>query len=311
MDLPDIHEEKPEVAVSLKKVGIMGIKMPIGFVSFEDKPVMILPTFDIYIDLPANQKGIHSSRNYEVTAEVLGSYVGKTYKLENLCAAVSRELFRRHPHATRSEVKAYGEAVFERRTPQTDILTYEPCDISAKAIAKKNFDGSINVRKTVGVGVIGITACPCGEEILKEATRKELESSLKLSGEKLSEILNLLPIATHIQRSYGSIEVEIPEEVDIDAMTLVCIVEDAMSSSSCELLKRSDEVELIKRAIGNARFVEDCVRHMISNVVDIFQELPDDVSFTFRQRNEESIHKHDLVAERNATLGELRKELGS
>ncbi|MFQ5710698.1 MAG: GTP cyclohydrolase MptA [Candidatus Geothermarchaeales archaeon] len=310
MRLPDVHREKPDVAFPLKRVGVVGIKMPIGFVSFEGKPVMVLPTFDVFIDLPADQRGIHSSRNYEVTSEVLSQYVGKMYKLENLCAAISRELFRRHEYVTRSEVRAYGEAVFEKRTPKTGILTYESCDIMAKAVADKGPDGAISVKKTIGVGVVGMTACPCGEEILKEASRKELKGELNLSRVEADEILKRIPTATHIQRSYGSIAVEIPEEVEIDAMRLVHIVEDSMSASTYELLKRADEVELVRKAVGNARFVEDCVRYMVRNVVESFPDLPDQVYVTSMQRNEESIHKHDLVAERSATLGEIRRELG-
>ena len=56
-------------------------------------------------------------------------------------------------------------------------------------------------------------------------------------------------------------------------------------------------------------FVEDCVREMAKRVVETFTQLPDDSIVTLKQVNEESIHQHDALAERIASIGELRKEL--
>jgi GTP cyclohydrolase-4 len=308
MDLPDVHERMPEIGIPLQKVGVMGVKMPIGFISFEGKRVMVIPSFDLFIDLPANMKGIHSSRNYEAITDVLGKYVGKTYKLENLCASVSKELLERHPYATRSEVKARGEAVFERKTPETGILTYESCNIMARAVAEKFSTGDVKVRKTIGVEVVGMTACPCAQESLREMVKMEMVRRCDLPEGRVSEILDRLPIATHIQRGYGSILIEIDEDVEVDAMRLVPVIEDSMSAGTYELLKRQDEIQLVEKAALHPRFVEDCVRYMIVNTVKSFPELPDETSLTFKQRNEESIHKHDIFAERITTMGQIREE---
>ena len=47
MKLPDIHEIHPEINLPLNKVGFTGIKMPIGYVTLKNKPVMIAPIFDV------------------------------------------------------------------------------------------------------------------------------------------------------------------------------------------------------------------------------------------------------------------------
>jgi GTP cyclohydrolase-4 len=73
----DVQDTKPDVRISLTKVGAIGIKMPIGFVSFEGKPVTVIPTFNVFIDLPSVQKGIHASRNYEVISEILVSVLAR------------------------------------------------------------------------------------------------------------------------------------------------------------------------------------------------------------------------------------------
>ena len=56
-----------------------------------------------------------------------------------------------------------------------------------------------------------------------------------------------------------------PEGCDeaIEATTLLDIVESSMSSEIYELMKRSDEVEVVEKAHMHPRFVEDCVREMV------------------------------------------------
>ena len=43
-----------------------------------------------------------------------------------------------------------------------------------------------------------------------------------------------------------------------------------MSSEIYELMKRSDEVEVVEKAHRRPRFVEDCVREMICGVISHF-----------------------------------------
>jgi MptA/FolE2 family GTP cyclohydrolase len=95
----------------------------------------------------------------------------------------------------------------------------------------------------------------------------------------------------------------------IRAEDLVEIVETSMSSENYDLLKRPDELFVVEKAHRHPRFVEDAVREMLGQVVARYPELPDDVYVHARQLNLETIHKHDVFAERGSTLGELRAEL--
>jgi GTP cyclohydrolase I/GTP cyclohydrolase-4 len=82
-----------------------------------------------------------------------------------------------------------------------------------------------------------------------------------------------------------------------------------MSSEIYELMKRSDEAAVVEKAHRRPRFVEDCVREMIGGVVERFPDL-DDLAFVHaRQENLETIHQHNVVAERFGLLGEVRAEL--
>jgi hypothetical protein len=48
---------------------------------------------------------------------------------------------------------------------------------------------------------------------------------------------------------------------------------------------------------------------MLENVVSMSADLPDDAYVHARQTNMETIHKHDVFAERGGTAGEIRKEM--
>jgi GTP cyclohydrolase-4 len=51
------------------------------------------------------------------------------------------------------------------------------------------------------------------------------------------------------------------------------------------------------------------VREMVGGVIDAFPQLGDGVFVSARQVNLETIHQHNVVAERFGTLGEIRAEL--
>jgi GTP cyclohydrolase I/GTP cyclohydrolase-4 len=118
-------------------------------------------------------------------------------------------------------------------------------------------------------------------------------------------------VATHNQRGLGTLLIGFPEgcSTAIDARTLLTIVEESMSSEIYELMKRSDEGHVVEKAHRRPRFVEDCVREMIRGVIETFGELEGGAFVSARQENLETIHQHNVVAERFGTLGEIRGEL--
>src|SRR5436853_4068321 len=98
-----------------------------------------------------------------------------------------------------------------------------------------------------------------------------------------------------------------PEEcVEVlQAQDLLDIVEDSMSSEIYEMMKRSDEGAVVEKAHRRPRFVEDCVREMIRGVADRLPELDAGAFVSARQENLETIHQHNVVAERYGLLSEL------
>ena len=131
--------------------------------------------------------------------------------------------------------------------------------------------------------------------------------------DEIARVFEAVPVATHNQRGIGTLHIGCPEgcEEEFDAEALLEIVESAMSSEIYELMKRSDEVEVVEKAHLQPRFVEDCVREMIRMAIERFGGLDEDAFVSARQENLETIHRHNVVAERHGLLGDLRREVDS
>jgi len=84
-----------------------------------------------------------------------------------------------------------------------------------------------------------------------------------------------------------------------------------MSSEIYELMKRADEASVVEKAHRRPRFVEDCVREMVRGAIEAYPEIADAAFLSARQVNLETIHQHNVVAERFGTFGEIRRELES
>jgi GTP cyclohydrolase I/GTP cyclohydrolase-4 len=167
-------------------------------------------------------------------------------------------------------------------------------------------------RCIVGVSATGMTACPCAQEMVAARARERLQTD-GFDAEQIKRILERVPVATHNQRGLATLQIGCTEECvqEIDATSLLEIAETSMSSEIYELMKRSDEVEVVEKAHRRPRFVEDCVREMIAGVLARYPELDGTSFVTARQENLETIHQHNVVAERHGLLSELRHELDS
>lgn len=194
-----------------------------------------------------------------------------------------------------SEVAASSHIFLERTSP-SGRKSLEQYKIIAKATAARNGDAP-DVKKLIGVTVIGMTACPCAME-----TSREL-----LAGENRDMDFSCIPVITHNQRNKSTLMVEVPERYDVDAEDLIDLVESALSSPTYEILKREDEGRVVLQAHQNPKFVEDVVRDMLTKVLEKYSALPDDAIVIACSESEESIHKHNAFAELETTLGELKK----
>jgi GTP cyclohydrolase FolE2 len=82
-----------------------------------------------------------------------------------------------------------------------------------------------------------------------------------------------------------------------------------MSGRTYSLLKRPSEALIIEAAHKKTKFTEDVVREILWRLAKKYRNFPDGARVFANVYSEESVHKHDIVAERAATLGEIRSEI--
>ena len=306
--LPDTQDDTPSVPIKLTRVGVTGVKKLLQLERTNKRPIILLPTFDAFVDLPSDQKGVHMSRNPEAISEVMEDVAkDSTVDVESLCAKIVEKMMTKHEYAKRVEISMTTDFMFMKESPVTKNKTQEMAQLKAKAIGLRDDDGNINIRKSVGAELIGMTVCPCAQESVRESDKLKLLEFL--DEETTQKVLDTVTFASHNQRGIGTLLIEVPEHKIVKAEDLIDIIETSMSSPVCELLKRPDENATVMNAHRNPVFVEDCVRNMMEKIVKKYADFPDDTLITARQENQESIHRHNAFAEKVTTLGELKEEL--
>lgn len=306
-EFPDTQDKKPNAPISLTRVGVTGVKKLIKIKRENKRPIILVPVFDAFVDLPSTQKGVHMSRNPEAISEIVDEATAESeIHIETICANLVKRLLKKHEYAVRAETEARGEYIINKLSPVTKRKTQETTHIIARAIALKDDDGNITVRKMIGAEVVGMTVCPCAQESVEKDSKDKLLEFL--DEETTKKVLDVVTFASHNQRGIGTILLEVSEQQDVNVEDLINIIQDSMSSPVCEILKRPDENRIVTNAHQNPVFVEDCVRNMVLGILDKYPNLPDNSMVTIKQVNQESIHQHNAYAEKTASLGELREE---
>lgn len=303
----DIQAEQPNVNVTLSRVGVTGVEKIIR-IATPDGPQLFYAQLDCFVDLSAAQKGVHMSRFEEVVNEAIDQVVlREAFKAEVLAGHIA-ELVRERQGGARAEVRMRARYPEHKPAPESGLLTQEIYTMLGTAVA-----GNEGTRRLVGVQAHGMTACPCAQEMVAENSRRRLAAD-GFSDDEIDRVLSAVPVATHNQRGLATLQVGCPfgSGDGIDAGTLLRIAENSMSSEIYELMKREDEVSVVEKAHRRPRFVEDCVREMIAGAVgELSDEMPADAFIGAHQENFETIHQHNVVAERYGLLGELAAELRS
>ncbi|HKW43991.1 MAG TPA: GTP cyclohydrolase MptA [Thermoplasmata archaeon] len=289
-----MQNERATTAFRLNKVGVTGVLKPVQ-VRRPNRAVTLTTSLDVFVDLPPDQKGSHLSRNMEaINEEVDRSVREPVGSLEELTETIARSLLKRHEYATTSEVWASAEYFLERTSP-SGRTSLEPYRLVARANARR---GQREVERSIGVEVVGMTACPCAMETVRDDLLKEHS--------EIREWPEGVPIITHNQRNRTTLILEEPPGHDVEADELIDIVEDSLSAPTFGLLKRPDEGRLVEMAHRNPKFVEDVVRDVLDHLLTRYPKMPDGTRVRVKSEAEESIHKHNAFAERSTTFGELR-----
>jgi GTP cyclohydrolase I/GTP cyclohydrolase-4 len=296
----DLQSSQPEVRIGLSRVGVRGVNKAIRLRRGHHEK-LVFAEISCSVDLDPQQRGVHMSRFPELFEQAVDELViGEALLVEELAEHIARTVVGRQ-HALRAEVEVTAQYPLQRETPVTRMRTQEMVSLIGIAAASDT-----RTRRLVGVEATGINACPCAQGLVRGRASERLVDA-GFGEDDVERILDLVPLATHNQRGRGTLYVGTDRAVN--AEDLVEIVERSMSSPIYELLKRPDELFVVEHAHLQPRFVEDSVRVALKEALETYDELDDGDFLWSRQVNLETIHAHDVLAERYGTVGELRSEL--
>jgi len=285
----DVQNRTTDTGFRLTRVGVTGVRKPVR-VKRKGKDTSVnntlMCTINVFVDLPAEQKGSHLSRNLEVLREVVDESIASPVSgIEALASDICKRLLKRHEYASTADVAIEAEYFRNTRTPK-GRETLEIYKLIGGAFAERDK----KLTKTLGAEVIGMTACPCAQETVREVLGSSDDAA----------------IMSHNQRNVCTVKMSMDESVEVEADDLIDLIERSFSSPTFEILKRDDEAAVVINAHRNPKFVEDVVRDALRLIVEEFRDLPDDVFLTVFSESEESIHKHNAFAEMRTSLGDLR-----
>ncbi|WP_354700784.1 GTP cyclohydrolase FolE2 [Paraconexibacter sp. AEG42_29] len=305
---PDVQASLPGLQVSLSRVGVTGVEKVIRIRDDHGDEQLFYATLNCFVDLGPQQKGAHMSRFEEVVNDAIGEVIlgESAFRAESLAERIA-EIVRERQDAQRAEVTIEARYPEHKPAPVSGITSQEIYTLYGVAVAS-----AAGTRRMVGVTAHGMTACPCAQGVLQGRAHERLAAD-GFTEDQIERIFESVPVATHNQRGLGTLHIGLPEgvEANVDATDLVAIVEESMSSEIYELMKRSDEGTVVEKAHSRPRFVEDCVREALRGALARYADLPGEVFLSARQENLETIHQHNVVAERTGLLSELREELES
>jgi GTP cyclohydrolase-4 len=302
----DVQARRPATHVSISRVGVTGVEKVIRIGS-DGTERLFYAELECFVDLGPEQKGAHMSRFEEVVNEAIDDVIlSEAFKAEILASHIA-ERVRDHQNAMRAEVTIAARFPEQKPAPVSGTPTQEIYTLFGSAVASAR-----GTRRLVGVEAQGMTACPCAQELVIDRARERLDDE-GFTEDEIARVLEAVPVASHNQRGIGTLYLGCPEACSepVEASDLLQIVESAMSSEIYELMKRSDELAVVEKAHLRPRFVEDCVREMVRMAVERFSGFGDDAFILARQENLESIHKHNVVAERHGLMAELQREIDS
>jgi len=247
----DVQNEKPENEIELEKVGIEGLKKFV-LIKRPNKTYHIIAIINSYITLPSNLRGAHMSRFIESINDI----PAEANSIEELAEIISKNVLNRHKLDCYTRVSS--DLPFERVRPNGEKE-------SAIATMFARFSTKDN-KKSVGVSVTGVLACPCAKEMCGGLT--------------------------HNQRGVLTIEIDTSQN-STELLDVVDIGQQSFSAPTFSLLKRPEEKEIVEKIHKNPKFVEDVVRNCVQSLKERYPGRYCKVKCV----SFESIHDHNVCSE--------------
>ncbi|MFN4263076.1 MAG: GTP cyclohydrolase FolE2 [Thioalkalivibrionaceae bacterium] len=255
--IEDVQSHHDDRQIAIKKVGIRRIRHPLRWAD-GDSPATVAE-FDLYVSLPADQKGTHMSRFVALLNE----------QVDTLDLARFRALL----HAMRARLEADAAHLHARMAhfvlktaPVSGIASLLDYELALHGSLTRESEQDL-CRVDIEVLVPVTSLCPCSKQISE--------------------------YGAHNQRSHVTARVEVLDDDGLTVQSLIDAIESQASSQLYGLLKRTDEKFVTEHAYDHPKFVEDLVRDVATAVA----ALPGIGQYVITAENFESIHNHSAYAE--------------
>ena len=134
--LPDVQATRPDVQIGLSRVGVTGVEKLVKLDRDGRRPLILLPVFEVFVDLPQGRKGIDMSRNMQVIDETLEAATAEpAYRLEDICHDAAERLLQKHEYTSTATVEMTAELIIREETPASGLATQQSIDVIAAATA--------------------------------------------------------------------------------------------------------------------------------------------------------------------------------
>ena len=279
----DIPQQQPSFALPLPEVGICGktvwVRLPEGLVPFSAR---------LEVNLAAEVRGIHMSRMEEVIAAL---YDQEFADLREYGLQLGREMMARQG-ASNGRVRLEGQLPLIRTAKVSGRQSVDSIAVSLDL--KLGGQGKeLESVAMFGVGVAHITACPCTQAYNQTLFGKEGKDC---------------PLPTHSQRSQTTLSLQSAGFFPSIADLLACL--EAALHVTQDLLKRTDEAQLVYTSHSLPQFAEDAVREVARQAGERFgKTLPPETLVVIDSLSLESIHIHDVCCRLEISLAEIVRHL--
>lgn len=262
--LPDVQQTMDTRGISLEKVGICDLRLPIE-IKLKSEIQNTVANISANTSLDASEKGTHMSRFVEEISNWTESSNLCKKTLVDLVSSIKTRL-----NANNSQVKIDFPVFIKKYAPISGQSSRLAVDCSYNVEISEN-NIFIRFQATLPIS----NACPCSKAISE--------------------------YGAHNQRSIISAKLilDSKDNNDFDIESLIEALEESSSSPVFPLLKRQDEKYVTERQYDNPKFVEDLVRDAIINV----KELSGIKSFEISATALESIHGHNAFASSSFSKG--------
>ncbi|MCY1026061.1 GTP cyclohydrolase FolE2 [Mammaliicoccus sciuri] len=254
--MPDLQSSKKDFLFEIEHFCFNFFFYPVRIDDFQT-----VGNFEFSTSLNQDEKGINMSRIIESVEKHYDNGVKLDFDhLTTLLNTLQTAMIQ-----NTASVDVTAKWFFNRFSPVTNQKAVGHADI--RYILSVSEDKI--TKKSLGIEVPVTTLCPCSKEISE--------------------------YSAHNQRGIITVLIDLDPEVSLPD-NYKDIVLDGMEANASSMLypilKRTDEKAVTERAYENPRFVEDLIRLVAADLV----ELEWIQGFEIECRNEESIHQHDAFA---------------